>query len=1286
LRRTEDSLSSQCSARTNPVDPACPISTRKRKFAADNPAEPSDISMADAWGEWMGGWKKGVLAADKEADRVDRQKAAFGAETLAKLKDINVLIVGMRGVGVESAKNLILSNVGSVVVWDPEPATARDMGSNFYLTEAHVAKEVTRNEASLAQLKSLNPFCKVESYSGELTDEYLTQADVAGTGKPFTAVIVTRLLPKAELFRINATARANNCAFLLAITNGVTSSIFSDFGTGHKITDSNGEPTETYAVSNVEVMPKHPMLKVSGVEDGEEIVVVSFASDVANSDGLADGDTVELDDFSGDLAAFQGQQVKVKRVSFVSPREAKVDVSDPGFLLQLGNGTAKCVDGWQKQHDTFKAEFEASGKPGSWKSQLREITLLNRLMLVVPAAAAQSFKAYLGGGLVSPVKEVIVKDYASLEDSLKATQSPHGAPGIPDMLENEAGQRGDGVDVHLALSAVLDFQEAQKRWPGPGDAAAVIAGAKAVSARNKEVDGGVWLQKLEYGFPSGEDRELHAERVGQFAEFFGTELTGFCAYLGGATAQEVIKKTGKFTPIDQWMHHEDPALLPVGGAAPTPAAVAPRYADYATVLGPEFVSKAADFNVFLVGAGALGCEYLKGLSLMGVATGKGKILVTDMDTIETSNLSRQFLFRDSDVGSSKSKSGARVVKEWNPAMNIEGVEMFVGPTTEDYFSDQFWENLNVCWNALDNVMARKYTDRRCLWYGKPLLESGTTGTKSNHEVILPGQTGSYNDGVDPPEVGIAMCTLRSFPYLPLHCIEFAKQKLFTEHYVFAPEQYEAFRKDKADFFEQLGAMSTDNERLTAMRSVMKIVQLQKQTGGAVDFAGCVRLAFERLMEDFRNDILNVIADGDASEKSGTPFWTGTKRRPNPVDFADDQGNNFVGEGHTLSIEYLYAATNLFAHVFGVPEVRDRGEFERKVREMALVQPEWVRGARVKEDEAAEEGEAEAVDEEELARLEGELYGIEAEGLKQAFPHDFEKDDDDNFHIDFLTAASNLRAWNYNIKETPRHAVKVTAGRIIPALATTTAMVCGLVDIEFCKLVLGCHNREKGVDLFLNSNINLGTGSEAFSAFRPQPPIQIKSGLPDPETYTSWDKVDLEGDRSVGELVKFIEDKYGVVIDTLYDPQVPLDKAPRGIYSRADRAKMAWEITLTEDGKLQCPEECFSAWPQLRMAGQMLGRLPPESGQRKMFESQVTAAVTSLAKTKATFQGKLDGLVSAAHTATYRQLFEEDEEKLAYFDKIAAARPYLTLQANYVVAGGGEDVGEVSLPPIKLKIK
>lgn len=97
----------------------------------------------------------------------------------------------------------------------------------------------------------------------------------------------------------------------------------------------------------------------------------------------------------------------------------------------------------------------------------------------------------------------------------------------------------------------------------------------------------------------------------------------------------------------------------------------------------------------------------------------------------------------------------------------------------------------------------------------------------------------------------------------------------------------------------------------------------------------------------------------------------------------------------------------------------------------------------------------------------------------------------------------MRSWNYDIKASARHTVKVTAGRIIPALATTTAMVCGLVDIEFCKLVLGLQSQ--GSDMFLNSNINLASGSANFTTFAPDPPIDIETGLesPLPKSFTSW---------------------------------------------------------------------------------------------------------------------------------------------------------------------------------------
>jgi len=63
---------------------------------------------------------------------------------------------------------------------------------------------------------------------------------------------------------------------------------------------------------------------------------------------------------------------------------------------------------------------------------------------------------------------------------------------------------------------------------------------------------------------------------------------------------------------------------------------------------------------------------------------------------------------------------------------------------------------------------------------------------------------------------------------------------------------------------------------------------------------------------------------------------------------------------------------------------------------------------------------------------------------------FEKDDDTNHHIDFVSAAANLRSRNYDIEEGSRHKIKMISGKIIPAIATSTAMVIGFNGMEIFK--------------------------------------------------------------------------------------------------------------------------------------------------------------------------------------------------------------------------------------------
>eukprot|EP00929_Paragymnodinium_shiwhaense_P064671 TRINITY_DN3242_c0_g1_i1.p1 TRINITY_DN3242_c0_g1~~TRINITY_DN3242_c0_g1_i1.p1 ORF type:complete len:1240 (+),score=397.46 TRINITY_DN3242_c0_g1_i1:75-3794(+) len=1229
------------------------------------PVEPEVQVMAADWGEWMGAWKAEEGKADEEQDRLSRQAAAFGGETTARLKDLNVLIVGCRGVGVETAKNLILCNVGSVRVWDPAPAKIEDLGANFYLSEASIGKP--RAAQCLAQLKSLNPYCKVETLDVEepALVGSLSEENVLSTGRGYSVVVVTEPLPRDVLVGLNNKARSSGMAFVMALNTGVTSAIFSDFGPQHTITDADGEPTQMLAVAGIEVLTVGGVVKVDGLKEGDKTVVLTLASD----HNLQDGDLIALDDMRGDLSCFNGKTMKVRRFGTLSPTDAKVDLHDVATKELLKLPTSEVLSNLTKQYDHFKSEFEASGATGKFKQ--REITLFNRLCLDADAATLATWSGYRSGGLVNTQKPTVQKEYQSLEKTLVETVNPQ-------MMDQEAWIAGESCWVHIALEAALRFQESKKKFPGllnDADAAEFVGICKAISEERKSVEGACWLQRIDFGFPSGEPMEDMAKVDAKFARYsklFEAELTGFSAFLGGVVAQEVIKKTGKFTPIEQWMYHDEPILVGTADIGPYRGT---RYAHQAAVVGGDVMEQIRQQKIFLVGCGALGCEYLKGLALMGACTAPdAKLIVTDMDRIEVSNLSRQFLFRQSDVGSPKSTSAARVVKGWNNELKIESLEKGVGVTSEDYFDDKFWSNLNLCWNALDNVIARKYTDKCCLWYGLPLLESGTLGTKCNSDVFLPTLTKSYNDGTesDANETQIAMCTLRSFPYLPIHCIEYAKQAHFSDYMEFAPQQYETFRKDPPGFFEQLDAMG-EPEQLKALKMIKGFIATQDHAPDRkVDFRACVQEAFNRYCSDFITQIKNLVYTCDQIEKSkGTPFWTGTKRRP--VEAAWDPVNP-----PAEAMEYLYATANCFAFMWKVKEVRNRAAFNNLVIEMNLQVPAWSPPSGEDSNVEAEGDDAEKVDTGAIETLKGELYAVDASKLAPMEAHDFEKDDDANFHVDFLTVSTNLRAANYDIKMSERAHVKVTAGRIIPALATTTAMICGLVDVEFIKLTKGLHKAQNALDLFYNANINLATGSAAMNVFRPESAIKKETQLAKYKDFTSWDKVDVKGEISVKDLVEKIKAEYGAVVTRLF----PAGDDKTCVFEAAQEQKLNWKIELSEDGKCIIePEAVFAAWPQLKMASQMLSKMPPGGAARKQFEMQVNKAAQALQAVKDNFANTFNGPVSQAYIKAARPA-DEEAEKQKYFDAVQEKRPYVALQAH-VLNDEGKDA---ELPLIRYQFR
>jgi ubiquitin-activating enzyme E1 len=212
--------------------------------------------------------------------------------------------------------------------------------------------------------------------------------------------------------------------------------------------------------------------------------------------------------------------------------------------------------------------------------------------------------------------------------------------------------------------------ERHGRFPRPrdnADAAEIISLAKNVTS--DEVDEKVL-------------RELAFQASG--------DVSPIVAVIGGFVAQEVLKAcSAKFHPMVQYLYFDSLESLPA--VLPTVEEVAPcgsRYDGQIAVFGRTFQEKIQNHRQFLVGSGAIGCEMLKNWSMMGLATGpQGAIHVTDLDTIEKSNLNRQFLFRPKDLGRFKAETAAGAVVEMNPDLTgkIQTRQEPVGPDTESAY-------------------------------------------------------------------------------------------------------------------------------------------------------------------------------------------------------------------------------------------------------------------------------------------------------------------------------------------------------------------------------------------------------------------------------------------------------------------------------------------------------------------------------------------------------------------------------------------------------------------------
>ena len=541
----------------------------------------------------------------------------------------------------------------------------------------------------------------------------------------------------------------------------------------------------------------------------------------------------------------------------------------------------------------------------------------------------------------------------------------------------------------------------------------------------------------EYCYDLEKSKILHTLHIDELDGKNINTITAIASITGGICAHEVLKIIGnKNTPIKQWFYMD---FFELG------------LSDNQYIIDPDILKKVKNTNAFVVGCGAIGCELLKHLAILD-----SKIIVTDMDSIEKSNLSRQFLFDDDDVGLSKSEVASEKIKKINKNVNITSYNLKLCLENGNIFNDDFHNKIDVYLNALDNVDARAFTNDLAIKYTKPLIDSGTSGST---QVIIPNVTEGYVNQNSINE-NIPICTIKSFPYKQEHTIQWARE-LFEQEFNVLPK---LIKKD-------INSLNDD-----------EIDKLLKQIYKYKDFDLNFKSYFHILTSIFYDNFETSIDD---IYKTYEPEKLVGKTLPKKITICNNLSelSYFINYGITLLNQLFKSEVKL--DEYEISEINNN------------YHPDW-----------------DSI-ENKCELLKSTIKKLNMNELI------FEKDDDNLKHIHWIATVANLRNIQYSINTTSILNTKKIAGKIIPAIITTTSIIAGFQIIEYLKIIHYENkineNIEKMKNIFINLDLSYYIGID--------PSIAEKDEL----EMTVWDNF-IVNTMNTEEIIDIIDEKYNKTVD------------------------------------------------------------------------------------------------------------------------------------------------------------
>ena len=971
-----------------------------------------------------------------------RQIVLLGLETMEKISKLSILIIGQRGLGVEVAKNIIVSGPYKVSIFDPINVEISDLGSNFYLKEEDIGKR--RDLSSLNNLIELNEYVQVDYIKKNNIKEIYN--DIPNN---FNVVVVTEILPLNESIEINEICRKNNIKFIYSAICGLCSFIFDDFGDEHTIFDEFCEKANKFKIKNIEkCQDGHGLLEIYSEKEGLKPLI---------------GDSVIFKEVEG--------------------------MTELNF--------EKCNKIW-----------EIKKKPDSDTSFIID--------------DISKFSDYKSGGYIEEKPIPKKMKYHSLSKKLE----------IPFNQDEDEFLNWKQKLIFIIFKSLMIFKQEKNILPKKFNIDHINNMIKLV---NKEIQ----YYKSNENKKIFNNIKLDEKIIKNICETSSAEICCMTSLIGGVVCQEIIKSTGKYAPINQW---EIFNFLEYSDIIPDEEKYLSnnenRYSEYEIVFGKKIIEKIQSLNIFLAGAGALGCELLKNLSLLGIGANNnsensdGSVLIIDDDMVELSNLNRQFLFHKKDIGKYKTLIAKDSANKINNDLKCKALCSRISDDNYHLFKD--FDKYDLILSAIDSNDGNSYLSELCQIYEKILIKGGIKGPQGKVESFNPKTTCSLND-IDyhqMPIEEVPKCTRRRFPKKIEDCIDNARD-LFEE-FNRIPFIYlkEIIKKNifNDDIFE-----GSIEKRLL----VYKYLQILFNKNDYDNFFSFGLFVFHYLFSHKINLLLSqyplVLLDEDYK-----PFWS-NKIIPTKLifDIDDELSFNFVFSflkiiNNSLQLNIEFNENFMREKINNL--INNNNSYENEIKELNS-------GILLKKLNFL------------LDELKNNTNLIDE--IKNLMVPEFEKDKPELYHISFIHNYANLEAKSYKIPKCDKFYSFEYVGKIGPTIITSIATVSGFMSLQifgiFANLMFVENSEispnyepkkekeefseeedELKENALHNLVYNLGSNEFFFSEFY-EPKysdlgLNIK-GLP--EKFTKWDKIIINGGKTVNELVNLFKERYGLISTLIY---------------------------------------------------------------------------------------------------------------------------------------------------------